>query len=250
VSGFNHGSATRQPWFGCSCCPVNIVRFLPSIPGCFYAQDADGIYVNLFAAGEASFKVSGRWVKLVQDTKYPWDGRVRISVTPSRQCEFALRIRVPGWATGKPVPGELYRYQHPPSRNVVLSVNGEPCQPEMQSGYAVARRQWRRGDVVEIDFPMDIHKVVSHENVEGNRGKVALERGPIVYAFEGADNGGKVLDKSLPADATLTSEFMPDLLGGVSVVRAAVGQGALTAVPYCVWSNRGPGEMIVWMPVR
>lgn len=250
VSGFNHGSATREPWFGCSCCPVNIVRFLPSIPGCFYAQDEGGIYVNLFASGEASVKVSGSWVKLVQDTSYPWDGRVRISVTPSRQCEFALRVRVPGWATGRPVPSELYRYLNPPSRDVVFTVNGEPCVPEMHGGYAVVRRQWRKGDVVEIDFPMDIHRVVSNEKVEENRGRVALERGPIVYAFEAADNDGKVLGKSLPADATLTSEHVPDLLGGVSVVRATAGQGTLTAVPYCVWSNRGPGEMAVWMSVR
>lgn len=239
----NRGSLGRQPWFDCSCCPTNDVRFIASLPGYVYASDADSLYVNLFVAGEGQVEVGGQSVHLRQETNYPWEGRVRLQVDPAQKSEFALRIRIPGWAKNQPVPSDLYRFAETESAGFVLTVNGESVTPTLEKGYAVLQRLWRAGDVVELSLPMAVRRVLCHEAVEANRGRVALMRGPLVYCVEGVDNGGSVSHIGLADDAPLTVEQRPELLNGVTVIRS----GALTAIPYYAWSHRGAGEMAVWL---
>jgi DUF1680 family protein len=261
---FNHGSFERSPWFGCSCCPVNVVRFLPSIPGMVYAHQDDAVYVNQFLAGTGRIPLPGNEVTIRQHTDYPWNGVVRLTVTPRRSAPFELRVRMPGWAQDVPLPGELYRVASDDrlAWTPCWKVNGALATAPLERGYAVIRRIWRPGDVVELDLPMKPHRILAHHNVVPNRGRVAVARGPLVYCAEGADHDGHVLHRFLPDAAALTSAYRPDLLGGVTVVNAEGAQrirrredgsteqvpGALTLVPYYAWCHRGPNEMQVWMP--
>ncbi len=262
---FNHGAMERSPWFGCSCCPVNVVRFLPSLPGMVYAQKDDTAYVNLFINGTGKVELPDNNVKLTQKTRYPWDGKIRITITPEKAGEFALKVRIPGWALNKPLPSDLYKVK-PADRfdwRPTWTVNGKSISSPLEKGYAVIRRSWEPGDVVEINLPMKAQRVTAHENVIPNRGRVAITRGPLVYCAEGADNKGKVLDLYLPEDPKLTPAFKPDLLGGVTVLtgtarsvsRAEDGSVVnkpkkITMVPYYAWCHRGANEMQVWLPEK
>jgi len=260
---FNHGSLERSPWFGCSCCPVNIVRFLPSIPGMAYARRGDAVFVNLFLAGKAKIDLPGGPVTITQQTDYPWSGKVRMTVAPAKTGEFAVHVRIPGWARNQPVPSTLYRVL--PGDRVdwkpTWAVNGKVRSGPLEKGYAVLRRTWKAGDTIELDLPMVPQRVLSHEKVEPNTGRAAVTRGPLVYCAEGADHGGKVMNLYLPDDARLTAEHEPKLLGGVtvltgqaqSVLRAADGSPTtkpvpLTMIPYYAWCHRGANEMQVWLP--
>jgi len=246
---FNHGAATRQPWFGCSCCPVNIVRFLPSIPGMVYATTSDTIYANLYMGGRAKVSLGDQTVTLVQETDYPWTGRVAIEVRPQQQATFSLAVRIPGWARNEPAPGDLYRYQTRATEAVSIKVNGKTVLLRLSKGYVHIKRTWKPADTVVLDLPMSVRRVVAHEKVKANAGRVAIERGPIVYCAEGVDNGKTLNKLVLPSDARFTSKFEPDLLNGVVVIKAQGSAGsAITFVPYYAWSHRGPGAMQVWLP--
>ncbi len=260
---FNQGSLERSEWFGCSCCPVNVVRFLPSIPGMAYATRDDAIYVNLFISGHVDLDLGNSQVKLSQRTDYPWDGKVRIKVDPAESQRFTVKVRVPGWACGRPVPSELYRYLGTTAASPSVKLNGERFEMQIDAdGYFSISRQWRPGDELELDLPMPVRRVLCHENVEPNRGRVAVERGPLVYCIEGADHGGKVMNLYLPDDAKLTAERQPNLLGGVTVLTGmarAVERGVdgkvngraveLKMIPYYAWCHRGANEMQVWIPL-
>lgn len=247
---FNKGAACRQPWFGTACCPGNIARFIPSVPGYIYAAIDEGIYVNLFVGSEAVVGLKRNTVQLKQETRYPWDGKIRIAVTPDQETEFTIFIRIPGWTMNQPVPSDLYRYAGTRDERPALSVNGENIPVEVTKGYARIHRLWKEGDVIELDLPMPVRRVLSHPDVAENVGKVALERGPLVYCVEGIDHGGKALDIVLSDDAELYPEANPDLLKGLTVIRGkALLEGKeieLTAIPYYAWSHRGVGEMTVW----
>jgi DUF1680 family protein len=249
---FNHGSLTRSPWFSTACCPVNIVRFLPSIAGYIYAHTDDAAYVNLFVGGSGTMRLKNVSLKLTQQTRYPWDGRVKIIVEPEQPGEFALNVRIPGWAQGKPVPGDLYHYESPPPDKPELKVNDKPVAMQLQNGYARIHRAWKNGDVVELQLPMPIQRVLAHEMVKDDAQRVALERGPIIYCFEAVDHGGKVTHLRLAPDTKLRSEFRPNLLGGLAVLTGTTKidnqPTTLTAIPYYSWNHRGPGEMAVWLP--
>jgi DUF1680 family protein len=241
-----------------------VARFLASFGEYVYSQSGDSLYVNLFVAGSTRVEVAGEAVELRQTTDYPWSGDVTIAVEPAAETELTLHVRIPGWARGRPVPSELYRYADEAEQAWALSVNGEPTEVELVNGYAALRRRWKPGDSVTLSLPMPVRRVVSHERVAANAGRVALERGPIVYALEAIDNGGQVFNVVLPDDAALASEHRPELLGGVTVITGkALGLYAapdgrsvetreqdFTAVPYNVWSNRGEDPMTVWMPRR
>ena len=235
--------AVRYPWFECSCCPTNVARLLPSLPGYAYAHRDGDLYVNLYVAGTATVVTSAGGVTLTQDTDYPWSGAVKLTVDPPAESAFTIRLRIPGWARGEPVPSDLYRHLDASGAAPSLQVNGAPADLELDRGFAVVRRHWRPGDVVELDLPMPVRRVVSHEGVAGNRGRVAVERGPLVYCAEGADNGGTALELTLPDAAVLTAEHDAGLLGGVTTIRA----GSITLIPYYAWSHRGAGEMTVWL---
>ena len=235
--------AVRYPWFECSCCPTNVVRLLPSLPGYAYAHRDGDLYVNLYVAGTATVATAAGTVTLTQDTDYPWSGAVKLTVDPPAESAFSIRLRIPGWARGEPVPSDLYRHLDASGAAPSLRVNGAPADLELDRGFAVVRRHWRPGDVVELDLPMPVRRVVSHEGVAGNRGRAAVERGPLVYCAEGADNGGTALELTLPDAAVLTAEHDAGLLGGVTKIRG----GGITLIPYYAWSHRGAGEMNVWL---
>jgi len=255
------GKYQRSPWFGCACCPTNIVRFIPSLPGYAYAHKAGRIYVNLFIGGTATIKMDHNPVKLVQQTRYPWQPDVKITVEPQRSEEFAIYVRIPGWAQNRPVPSDLYRYLNKSPEKITLKVNGKPIAMDMEKGFARLRRKWKKGDFIELHLPMPIRRVLCHENVKDNVGKVALQRGPIVYCAEGLDNGGQVHNLVLPDDVPLKAEYRKDLLGGIGVIRGQAqsrysskdGKYTVTkeqdfmAIPYYAWAHRGAGPMVVWL---
>jgi DUF1680 family protein len=240
---FNKGLAVRAPWFGVACCPGNVSRFLPSVAGYMYATRGDILYVNMFAAGEAKVEVSGRRVGVRQETRYPWEGRVRLTIEPEKRGAFAVHVRIPGWAQGRPVPTGLYRYEEgsepgaPSGAAVSIRVNGRPVALDMDKGFARIRRAWKAGDTVEVVLPMAARRVVANPAVKDDEGLVAVERGPIVYCAEAADNGGRALNLVLPESAELSVEERPDLLGGIVTLAAE----ALAADPASVVRQRENG---------
>lgn len=249
---FNHGALTRSPWFDSSCCPTNIARFLPSVPDYVYATAGDRLYVNLFVSSQAEPSVGGSPVRITQRSGYPRHGDVTLTIQPPAARRFELRVRIPGWARNEVVPSALYRYADAERPAYDLQVNGQATPVALDRGYAVVARTWSPGDVVTLTLTMPVRRVVADERVADTRGKVALERGPVVYAVEGVDHGGKVLDLVVPESVRFGVEPRPSLLGGVTVLTARVRDTggrdrALTAIPYYAWAHRGPGEMAVWL---
>ncbi|MGB3860916.1 MAG: glycoside hydrolase family 127 protein [Candidatus Aminicenantaceae bacterium] len=247
---FNQGEATRKPWFDCACCPVNLARLLPSIPGYVYAHKKSVLYINLFVEGEGRVDLKNTSVKVSQKTDYPWDGHIHINIDPETEREFEVLVRIPGWARNEPVPSDLYAFSNPQENKVVLRVNSETWPLDLDKGFAKILRKWQGGDTIELDLPMPVRRVVAHHSVEDNQAKVALQRGPLVYCFEGIDNGGHILNRSLPDDMDFAAKFQPDFLGGIVVIQDSAPDGSahLTAIPYYAWSHRGVGEMSVWLP--
>ncbi|MFB6340874.1 beta-L-arabinofuranosidase domain-containing protein [Saccharicrinis sp. FJH62] len=259
---FNQGANTRKEWFGCACCPSNLCRFVPSMPGYIYAQKSDSIYVNLYVQGESTISLNEDTVRITQVTNYPWEGNVSLTVNPETSKAFSLLLRVPGWAKNNPVPGELYRYLDATVNNITLSVNDEPVEYELNAdGYIVLTRTWTSDDVIQINFPMDVHRTVANELVEEDAGKVSLERGPIVYTLEWPDNGGHVLNSVIEDNNQITAVSEPEWMNGVVSLQIdgkiatadretntiVLQDKKLKAIPYYAWSNRGPGEMAVWI---
>jgi len=247
-TGKGRGSL-RQRWFGCACCPSNICRFIPAVPGYLYGHLADDLYVNTFVPGTAAVGMDRRTVTLEQQTQYPWQGAVKITVDPSEAAEFTINVRIPGWARNRPLPGDLYRYaEQAPVAPVRLRVNGKEVAIELKRGYAAVTRKWAAGDVIALELPMPVRRVVAHAKVVNNAQRVALERGPIVYCAEWPDNNGKVLDIVLDDDVALKAEYRKDLLHGVTVLAGTLKSGKqFTAIPFYARAHRGGGEMNVWI---
>lgn len=257
----SRGQHSRSPWFGCACCPSNVTRFVPQIPGYFYAARGDTLYVNLFAAGEADAALGGRKVRIRQETLYPWDGAVKLVITPDSAGEFELAVRVPGWVLGRPVPGDLYSYLESEPGGVNILLNGTPVTSVPELGYIKFRRTWNPGDTLEVGFPMPARRVLANPAVKTDVGRVAVERGPLVYAAEWPEHGGRVGNLVLWDDVKLAPEVRSHLLGGVTVVwgdGSAVTRMApdgslfkrparITLIPYYAWAHRGPGGMMVWL---
>jgi DUF1680 family protein len=256
---YNKASATRKEWFPCACCPPNLARYLPQIPGFVYATRGNDLYVNLFVASRSTVDLDGATVTIHQQTDYPWDGRVRMAFELETPHRFTVHVRIPGWARNEPVPSDLYRFQDTCKDAPRLAVNGRPVPLRLEQGLAPITRTWRSGDAIDLMLPMPVRRAVGHPLVKANVGKVALQRGPLVYCAEGDDHEGRALNLLVLDDAALTWAYRGDLLGGVGVVEGKVfalekkrgglvrQERALKAVPYCVWSNRGAGEMAVWL---
>jgi hypothetical protein len=257
------GQHARSPWFGVACCPSNITRFMASVPGYVYAQRDDAMWVNLYMTSTAEIKLdNGRIVKMAQDTRYPWDGAVKMTVTPDQSAPLTINVRIPGWARNEPVPSDLYRFADKSTDPVVLKVNGKPVPIQVEKGYVAVSHTWKAGDIIELNLPMPVRRVVANDQVAADHGRVALQRGPIVYAAEWPDNpNGRVRNLMLPDNEHLTAEFKPALLKGVTVVKSKAvalafdAQGKVTkteqeftAIPYYAWANRGSGQMLVWIP--
>ncbi|MDD5508234.1 MAG: glycoside hydrolase family 127 protein [Bacteroidales bacterium] len=273
------GRHHRRPWFGCACCPSNICRFLPSMPGYIYSYRENEIFVNLYVTSEASIETGKKQISIKQESQYPWDGDISITVDPQRSTRFTLSLRIPGWARNEPVPGDLYRFEDQDDQKVMVMVNGKIANASQQDGLIKIDRKWKKGDKVELILPMPVRKIVAHEKVEANRGFIVLQRGPLVYCLEGKDQPeGKVSACYLLDTSKITPRYREDLLGGIMVLemngkslsvhnnnqittnnnQSREARSAeqitttypLTAVPYCYWANRGPGEMAVWLKVN
>ena len=258
----SYGSYERFDWINTPCCPPNVVRLLASLGDYIYAKGRNGndVYVNLFIAGTAAFPLGDSTLRLRQETTYPWDGRVRISVEPERAQRFTVHLRIPGWTADEVMPGDLYRFLDPQTGAATIAVNGRPIRVRTARGFASIERQWNKGDVVELMLPMPVRRVVADARVKDDDGRVALLRGPLVYSAEWPDNNGHALNLVVGDNARFTSEFDGRLLNGVQVVTGGVtalnrsGDGRieaqprkLVAIPYYAWANRGAGEMQVWL---
>jgi DUF1680 family protein len=256
VKKFNMGSCTRSAWFDCSCCPSNVTRFMPSLPGYVYATKDKQLFINLFVENKANMNVDGNMVSINQTTEYPWKGDVKIEVNPEKPGSFDLMVRIPGWAGDKVMESDLYHYLNPSKDKVILKVNGKPIPLKTENGYAVLSRSWNKGDVVELSLPMEIKLVAANEKVADDKGKIAVERGPIVYCAEETDNNSNLFSAKFSKTAKLEAEYNKDLLGGVMVLSTKdfimsdnSKPKQITLVPYFSWNNRGAGKMRVWFPV-
>ncbi len=237
------GSHQRQPWFGCACCPSNICRFIPSVPGYVYASEGRNLYVNLYMSNVMTHDIGGRTVELSQETDYPWSGDVALNVLRSDAGKFTLRLRIPLWARGEVVPGDLYSFADEKPSRWSVSVNGEEVSGELEDGYFCIQRKWKKGDKVELHLGMEPRFVRANEAVEADRGRLAVERGPLVYCAEWPDNEADVLKAEVSATDALTVESRPDMLCGIDIIR----DGELTLIPYYAWNHRGAGKMEVWL---
>lgn len=251
----------RAPWFGCACCPGNITRFMASVPGYVYTTDEHSVYVNLFVAGKASISLGNDTIALSQQTSYPWEGKVVLEVDKARKDRFGLKIRIPGWAKNQAVPSDLYQFADQNAEKFSIRINGKDVSSELVNGYAILNRKWEKGDRVEVDFPMPVREITANPTVENDKGKLAWQRGPLVYCFEDKDNGnGWMFDHFVSSDASVESQFEEKLLGGVvtlSMKGNKVSQSGntrtiesvtLKAIPYYAWNNRGTSNMLIWMP--
>ncbi len=262
----SEGGYARSKWFGCSCCPVNIVRFIPQITQFAYALRDNDAYVNLFVASDAKLKLANGEIQLKQRTEYPWSGTSTIEVTPNEDGQqFTLNLRVPGWAVGRPVPSDLYEQVKPGSLDdVSVFVNGEKLSFTPEKGYCRIHRAWKAGDKVEIRMNMPVRRIRAHEKVKEDAGRLAVERGPIVYCAEGVDNGGSVFTRIIAPDAVFQDTTVSILdntfpaLTTDSVILKGDFKGnriertpaTLKLIPYFAWCHRGAGEMQTWFPTE
>ncbi|MDF2156824.1 beta-L-arabinofuranosidase domain-containing protein [Algoriphagus sp. CAU 1675] len=248
----SEGQHSRREWFGTACCPSNISRLVASVGDYIYARNETGVWVNLFIANQTEFDFGGKKVPMELKANYPWEGEVTIAVDPKESTRFQLYLRVPGWAKGEAVPGGLYRFGKDPSP-VILLINGEKVDLVEENGYLLIDREWKKGDLITYQLPMEVFEVYSRPEVVADRGKVALQRGPIVYCVEGADNGGKVLDALIPEEVDYNVKDYAVLDEKVKALEFQVGNStgegsrSLTAIPYYTWANRGKNEMQVWI---
>lgn len=251
----SRGNHHRQPWFACACCPPNVLRLIGQLGGLIYATGSDdagnaALLVNLYIGSTAGLKLADIPVRITQQTAYPWNGDSEFKIDPEKPVTFELRLRLPGWSRGESI-----------------NVNGQPAEYRVQRGYAVVKREWKPGDKVVFQMPLQVERIQANPEVKMNRGRLALQRGPIVYCLEGADNGPNVRSMAVTRGSPIEAEFNKDLLGGVTVLHgtaevrddaAWIGElyrtadSALavpfTAVPYYAWDNREPGPMVVWIP--
>src|SRR5438445_4422733 len=226
------GQHQRSPWFGVACCPGNITRFLASVPGYLYAQQGDTLYVNLFAAGSADVRMDdGKIIHIAQETRYPWDGAVKIRLTPEKSASLNLKLRIPGWARNEAMPTDLYRFVDEVKEPATVKLNGKNVPFKLQKGYVSLNRSWKNGDVIDLELPMPVRRITANEKISDDTGKVALQRGPLVYCVEWTDvKDGHVLDLMLPDDAPLTAEFQQHrLLATPQPVRVASAQRSAPA---------------------
>ncbi len=216
------GQHERQPWFGCACCPGNVTRFMASVPQYMYATQGDDVLVNLYIQSSADIDTDNNNIKLRQTTEYPWNGNVTMTVDPEKEGEFALRLRIPGWSQDAPVPTDLYSFTTSPSAGYEVKVNGKKADVMTGNGYATVKRQWKKGDKVELTLPMDVKRVRANDNVADDKGKLAIQRGPVMFCLEGQDQADSlVFDKYLPADAKFAEKYEPEMLNGIMTQESA-----------------------------
>ncbi|MBN8665912.1 MAG: glycoside hydrolase family 127 protein [Chitinophagales bacterium] len=257
------GQHQRSAWFSCACCISNMTRFLPSMPGYVYAQNENDLYINLYVGSSSTIKLPVTGVNIIQETNYPWEGKNNITINPDKNSAFTVKIRIPGWAVDQPIPGDLYQTDNQTKKPVSIRVNGQSIPIQMEKGYAVIQRSWKKGDLISIDLPMEVKKIRALDQVVADQKRFALQRGPLVYCLEGPDNlDGSVMNIVVDKDAVIKSQFAPNLLNGVVTLQMPGwstkrkvnsdelirSKQTVTAIPYYSWANRGPSEMEVWIP--
>ncbi len=260
----SNGQHQRRAWFGCACCPSNVARFVPAIPGYIYAVTDEDLYVNLFISNDADITLGNSKVRISQEANFPWNGKVVLSVFPETEKRFSLEIRIPGWVINQAIPGDLYRFDDNIEETYSILLNGEKIETEFENGYAEIERKWKKGDRIDIDFPMPVRKILADERIEEDKGKMAFQRGPIIYCAEWPDNNtGNVRNLVIEKETPVKSEFIPSLLEGTQVIRTTgfqtkrkldgtiekLSDEPVTLIPYALWNNRGPGQMMIWFPV-
>ncbi len=240
----------RQKWFSCACCPPNLARTVASITDYAVCRTEDGVYQNLYIAGTFAFDMAGVPVTISLEGNYPWEGELKATVSAEGPAVFTYGLRIPGWCGG----------------TYTLKVNGRPVEEKPQNGYVYLTRQWNGGDVVQLSLPMKAKRIWANRNVREDAGKVAVQRGPVVFCLEEADNGKDLHRVRLPRDSAFTEEWKPDMLSGVMTIscQALMEEGEtqalytdqppeagarrlITFIPYYAWANRGEGEMTVWV---
>jgi DUF1680 family protein len=261
----SNGQHERSAWFGCACCPSNIARFVPAIPGYIYAVTDEDLYVNLFISNDADITIGKNRVRISQEANFPWDGKAEITVFPDKDIRFSLKVRIPGWALNEAMPGNLYRFDDQNAETYTISLNGKIINPEFENGYAEVERKWKKGDRITIDLPMPVRRVIADERVKEDIGKMAIQRGPVIYCAEWPDNNtGNIRNIVIDRESPLTTEFVPSLLDGAQVIRTQgfqtkkllngeiekMSSEPVTLIPYALWNNRGPGQMMVWLPFK
>lgn len=270
--GFNYGGTqTRQPWFGCACCPSNVCRFIPSLPGYLYAVKDDNLYVNLYAPSESAISVKGKEVVLCQETNYPWDGDISLRISSCKAKDFTLKLRIPGWVQGKVVPTDLYSYVDGCELGYTVSINGTPVETNIsEDGYLAISRRWKKGDEIRLHLDMQPRLVAANQRVQADRGKVAIERGPIVYCAEWADNEGlnplqilmgknpkfdidmNYVVQNTEADGGVPFNTVSLVTKDAQLLQAGeegfitTTRQSLRLIPYYAWNHRGAGYMSVW----
>ncbi len=260
----SNGRHSRREWFGTACCPANIARLIASLGNYIYAKSNTAVWINLFVGSNTSIDFPKGTVGLNMQTNYPLDGNVKINVTTAKKMKYAMHIRIPGFVNGIAVPGNLYNYTDKVLSKLIIKINGTTVNYTEEKGYAIINREWKNDDIIEVTIPMDIKKIISRDELKQNNDRIALQRGPLVYCFEGADNNGKAWNIVLPANAVFTSEdFIVKnekviaLSANLSVVNISAdgtfittNQQKVKAIPYYTWCNRGSNAMQVWLPTK
>ena len=260
----SNGQHFRKEWFGTACCPSNIARLVASLGDYVYGVSEKDIYVNLFIGSSTSLTVQQTKVDLRQVTEYPWNGKVSLEVNPAKNSSFALRIRLPGWLKGQAVPGDLYQFKELNPLQINILLNGVSVPYKEELGYAVIEREWKKGDKITFELPMEIKRVTARPEVKAANNRVALQRGPIIYCVEGTDNEGKAWHFVLPDNELVKASFDKNMLGGIMTLQfnapsvkisadglnVSTSKQNITAIPYFSWCNRGQTPMQVWLPTR
>lgn len=258
------GRHSRREWFGTACCPANIARLVSSLGDYIYGYSDKGIWVNLFIGSNTTAKIGKAEVPINMETNYPWDGNIKLTVQPKTKTKFAMHLRIPGWAQGEAVPGDLFVFEDKSKTDFTVSLNGKPVVYKLENGYAIIERDWKKGDVIELNLPMDVKRIVSRPEVKQDVERVAIQRGPLVYCVEGADNNNQAWNLILPENTAFKTSFQKDLLEGVTTIQFDAptiqisnnGQSVktevrkVTAIPYYAWANRGQNQMQVWLPTK
>lgn len=260
----SNGKNSRREWFGTACCPANIARLVASLGNYIYAKNNDGIWINLFVGSNTTVEFPKGNVDVKLETGYPWNGNIKLNLSSAKKIKYALHIRIPGWLKGIPAPGGLYHFTDNKSSTPTIKINGTLADYTIEKGYAVIEREWKKEDVVDIEMPMEVKKIMARDELKQDKERMALQRGPLIYCFEGADNNGKAWNIVLPADASFTTEDFAVKNEKVVALTASVpvlninadGKSVITekqnvtAIPYYTWCNRGSNPMQVWLPTK
>jgi DUF1680 family protein len=245
---FNHGSCTRQGWFDCSCCPTNLIRFIPAIPELIYATKGNNLYINLYMANHAEIDLNNLKLTIQQETGYPNDGNIKIVLHPDRTVNFDILLRVPHWMRNMAVPGDLYSYMPDKQPEIQLRINGKAESVAIENGYIRLSRQWSEGDSINLEFPMQVKRIIANPKVIDDIKRVSFEYGPLVYCAEEIDNGSQLNDFRVSGTDKIQVDYQNNLLGGTNTITLnQKGTGKeLVLIPYYLWSNRNTGKMLVW----